>query len=148
MPLTVSIVTAERTVVERDDVLRLIVPTSEGQITVLPLHAALMASLQIGEMVVQTTDGVSYIAVHGGFIQVANDVVTVLADAAEHVDDIDEARAEEARTRAEQRLAGTEPGTEALDNLRAQLALQRALLRLRVRRNRHGTGVPSMRDRV
>jgi len=148
VPLTVSIVTAERTVIERDDVQRLVVPTTEGQITVLPSHAALMASLQIGEMVAYTASGAFYIAVHGGFIQVADDAVTVLADAAEHVDDIDEARAEEARRRAERRLGGEHPGAEALDTLRAQLALQRALLRLRVRRNRRGTGAPSMRERV
>ena len=144
MPLSLSIVTQERTVLERDDVRRLIVPTTEGQITVLPSHAPLMASLAIGEMVAISPDDESSMAIHGGFIQVARDQVTVLADAAERVDEIDEARAEAARERAEQRLTGAPSAAEAIDLLRAQLALQRALLRLRVRRRRGSpTGAPS-----
>ena len=144
MPLSLSIVTQERTVLERDDVRRLIVPTTEGQITVLPSHAPLMASLAIGEMVAIAPDDESSMAIHGGFIQVARDQVTVLADAAERVDEIDEARAEAARERAEQRLTGALSAAEAIDLLRAQLALQRALLRLRVRRRRGSpTGAPS-----
>ena len=144
MPLSLSIVTQERTVLERDDVRRLIVPTTEGQITVLPSHAPLMASLAIGEMVAITLDEEITIAIHGGFMQVAADRVTVLADVGERVDEIDEARAEAARERAEQRLAGARSAAEAVDLLRAQLALQRALLRLRVHRRRGSpTGVPS-----
>lgn len=134
MPLTFSIVTQEREVLRRDDVLRLIVPTTAGQITVLPSHAPLMASLEIGEMVAIVPGEEHAFAIHGGFFQIANDEVTVLADAAEHVDEIDAGRAEEARTRAEQRLAGASVSDEAIDLLRAQLALQRSLLRLRVAR--------------
>ncbi len=158
MPLTVSIVTQERSVLDRDDVQRLIVPTSEGQITVLPGHAPLMASLAggrrtagdaahpppTGEMIAAVPGDEIAIAIHGGFIQVAGDRVTVLADAAEHVDEIDEARAEAGRARAEQRIAGPPPDAEVVDLLRAQLALQRALLRLHVRR-RSATGAPSAR---
>ncbi len=148
MPLTLSIVTADRTVLERDDVTRLIVPSSEGQLTILPSHAALMASLGYGEMIAYTADGAEGIAVHGGFIQVANDTVSVLADAAEHADDINEERADEARQRAEDRVAGrsTDVGEGQVDLLRAQLAIQRSLLRLRVRQ-RHSTrsGAPSAR---
>ena len=141
MPLRLSVVTQERTVLERDDVQRLIVPTLEGQITVLPMHAPLMAGLAVGEMVVVVPGGEIVLAIHGGFLQVARDEVSVLADAAEHAEEIDEARAEAARQRAEARLTGArEPD---LDVLRAQLALQRALVRLRVRRRRGGTGVPS-----
>ena len=143
MPLTLSVVTQERTVIERDDVQRLIVPTTEGQITVLPSHAPLMASLAIGEMVAIMPGEEIALAVHGGFMQVANDLVTVLADAAEHADEIDEERADAARERAEQRLAGPQAGPEVADLLRAQLSLQRALIRLRVRRRRSPAGVPS-----
>ena len=148
MPLSLAIVTAERTVLERDDVLRLIVPTTEGQLTILPSHAPLMASLAIGEMIARTPEGDQELAVHGGFIQVANDSVTVLADAAEHIDDIDEDRAEAARERAERRVAGAHAAdaSEAIDLLRAQYALQRSLLRLKVKRRRHApTGAPSAR---
>jgi F-type H+-transporting ATPase subunit epsilon len=145
MPLSLTVVTAERTVLERDDVLRLIVPTTEGQITILPSHAPLMASLAIGEMIAVVPGGSEPMVVHGGFIQVARDRVTVLADAAEHADEIDEARAEAARERAQRRLAGQHVSpdeTGAIEVLRAQLALQRALMRLNVRRRRRGGGTP------
>ena len=146
MPLSLSIVTAERTVLERDDVDRLIVPTTEGQITILPSHAALMASLAIGQLTAITREGATAMAVHGGFIQVVNDQVTVLADAAERPEDIDEARAEAARQRAEQRLAMARDraSAESIDFLRAQLSMQRSLLRLRMYRT-HRNGVPSAR---
>ena len=147
MPLKLSIVTADRTVLERDDVSRLVVPGAEGQLTLLPSHAALMTSLAIGEMLAYTPDGMEPIAVHGGFLQIASDEVSVLADAAEHADDINEERAGAARERAEERMAGRTEGIGEgqFDQLRAQLAIQRSLLRIRVRRRTHGAGVPSAR---
>ena len=144
MPLSLSVVTPERTVLERDDVLRVTAPASEGQITILPRHAALMTSLGFGELTVVSPDGPVHMAVHGGFLQVADDHVSVLADAAEHVEEIDEARAEAARERAQRRMAGPSDAAEMIDLLRAQASLRRALLRLRVRR-RSGTGVASQR---
>ncbi len=145
MPLSLNIVTAERTIVERDDVLRLIVPTSEGQITVLPSHAALMSSLGYGEMLAVVPGDTIAMAIFGGFIQVVHDQVTVLADAAERAEEINEERAEAARQRAQQRLAGQHTGPEALNVLRARLALERSLVRIKVRRRARGaTGVPSM----
>ena len=140
MPLKLSVVTAEREVSVRDDVLRLIVPTTEGQITLLPSHAALMASLDIGEMIAVVDGRQEPMVVHGGFIQVLRDEVTVLADAAERVDEIDEARAEAARDRAHERIEGRGTLEEALDMARARRALMRAQARIRVRRR---TGVPS-----
>jgi F-type H+-transporting ATPase subunit epsilon len=142
VPLSFSIVTQEREVLRRDDVARLIVPTTEGQITVLPSHAPLMASLDIGELVAIVPGEEHAFAIHGGFFQIANDEVIVLADAAEHIDEIDVERADEARARAEQRLAGTSPD-ETNDLLRAQLALQRALLRQRIARRGSRSGAPS-----
>lgn len=149
MPLHLTVVTAERTVLDRADVARVIVPTTEGQITVLPSHAPLMASLAIGELVAITPSGAEPLAVHGGFIQVVGDTVTILADAAEHADEIDEERAEAARERAQRRLAGDRTTlTEGqVDVLRARLAMERALARMKVRRRRRGTGVPSMAER-
>ena len=147
MPLKLSIVTADRTVLERDDVTRLVVPGLDGQLTLLPSHAALMVSLGFGEMIAYTPDGVEPIAIHGGFLQIANDEVSVLADAAEHADDINEERADSARQRAEERIAGRSQavGEGQFDLLRAQLSIQRARLRLRVRRRKHGSGAPSAR---
>ena len=73
MALKLTIVTAQRTVLEQDGVTKLVVPAAEGQITILPSHAALMSSLAIGEMVIHGT-GVEHLAIHGGFIQVANEI--------------------------------------------------------------------------
>ncbi|RLT36119.1 MAG: ATP synthase F1 subunit epsilon [Chloroflexi bacterium] len=146
MPLSLSVVTAARTIIQRDDVLRLVVPTTEGQITVLPAHAALMSSIGMGEMLAYLPGGeVLPMAVFGGFIQVVHDQVTVLAAAAERAEDINEERAEAARERAARRMAGQHAGPEALNLVRARLSMERALVRLRVRRRRSATGVPSMR---
>ena len=142
-PLSLSIVTAEQPVLDRDDVQRVIVPTTEGQITVLPSHAALMASLDVGELIAVGSDGPEEIVVHGGFIQVLRDEVTVLADAAERVDEIDEARAEEARDRAQARLEGSVAADEVVDLARARLSLLRAETRIRIRRRRRGMGAPA-----
>ncbi|TAJ17313.1 MAG: ATP synthase F1 subunit epsilon [Dehalococcoidia bacterium] len=148
MPLTLSIVTAQRTVLERGDVTKLVVPASEGQITLLPSHAALMTALGSGEMLATVPGGVESIAIHGGFLQIVDDQVSVLADAAEHVAAIDLERAEAARARAEARLTGRDPNIVpgGLDVLRAQSALQRSMTRINiVRRRRSPTGVPSSR---
>ncbi len=144
--MKLSIVTAQRTVLERDDVTKLIVPAAEGQITILPSHAALMSSLSIGEMVVVTPQGSDSLAIHGGFIQVVDDEVSVLADAAAAVEQIDLERAEAARERAERRLQGRDQDLRSgVDVLRAQLSMQRAMARIKVVRRRRGTGVPSQR---
>jgi F-type H+-transporting ATPase subunit epsilon len=146
MAMRLTVVTAQRGVLERDDVTKLIVPAAEGQITILQNHAALMTSLAVGEMLVHTNEGPPIsLAVHGGFLQVVRNEISVLADAAEHFEDIDLERAEAARQRAEARLTGREAPEGGLDVLRAQLALQRSLLRLRVARRRQATGQPSMR---
>lgn len=146
MPLSLSIVTAQRLILERNDVTKLVVPAAEGQITILPKHAALLSALGIGEMLVYTSDRVEPIVIHGGFVQVLDDEVSVLADAAEHVDDIDVARAEAARDRAQRRLVGQDGDLPrgGVDVLRAQLALARAIARINVVRRRR-TGAPSMR---
>ena len=98
-------------------------------------------------MQVHTGTTVETIVIHGGFMQVLHDDVSVLADAAEHVEDIDLARAEAARDRAQRRLEGRDSDVPraGMDVLRAQLALQRSMVRIRVARRRSATGVPSSR---
>ena len=147
MPLSLSVVTAERTILTREDVQRLIVPATEGQITVLPSHAPLMASIGYGELLAVCPGETIAMAVFGGFLQVTHDHVTVLASVAERAEEINEERAEAARERAARRLAGQHAGPEALNLLRARLAMERALVRLRVRRRRVVTGVPSLSER-
>lgn len=135
--LSLEIVTAERLVYSADvDVV--IAPGIEGQLGILPQHAPLMTMLQPGELMVRQDGEEHSIFVSGGFLEVQSDKVTVLADTAERAEEIDVARAEEAKLRAEQRI--TLSPSEA-DHARAQAAMLRSLMRLNVaekgRKRRH-----------
>jgi F-type H+-transporting ATPase subunit epsilon len=127
-----DIVTAEREVFS-DDVDEVVAPGVEGQLGILPHHAPLMTTLLPGELLVKKGGEEFYLAISGGFIEVRPDRVIVLADAAERVEEIDIARAEEAKRRAEKRLAEHEPG---VDTARAEAALRRSLIRLQVAQRR------------
>jgi F-type H+-transporting ATPase subunit epsilon len=128
--LTLELATPSRLVVtaEVDDV---VVPGSMGYFGVLPGHAPLLATLGIGELTYRIGREEYHVAVSGGFAEVRNDKVIVLADVAETPADIDRARAERARDRAEARVGGR--GTqEEIDYTRAMCALARALTRIQV----------------
>ena len=146
MPLTVEIVTADRVVRVEQGVDVLIVPGSEGQLAILPKHAALMTTLDYGEIVFRRGQVEESFAVTGGFMEVRKDRVTILADQAEAAEEIDLARAEAARARAEERIKrAREQNVRDVDMARAQAALQRSLLRLRVvQRRRRTDGRPRM----
>ena len=141
MALKVDIVTAERLVYSEDGVERLIVPGVEGELGVLTLHAPLLTMIQPGVLrIVKGGDEVE-MAITGGFIEVRQNRVTILADAAERAEEIDAVRAEEARRRAQRRL---EERISEEDLARAAASLARALARLKVaeRRRRRRGGVP------
>lgn len=143
MPLTVEIVTAERVVSVEQGVDVLVAPGSEGQLAILPHHAALMTTLDFGELLFRRGQEESTFAISGGFMEVRRDRVTVLADRAEAADEIDASRAEAARARAEDRLSrAREQSARDVDIARAQAALQRSLLRLRVAQRRRRPGPP------
>ena len=126
--LHVEVVTAERELYngEADAVNA---PGSEGRLGILPRHAPLLAFLKAGELRVDMQGAEDAIFVSGGFLEVYENTVTVLADSAEHAEEIDQARAEEARRRAQERLAEAHDDQERAD---LQGALQRAVNRLRV----------------
>jgi F-type H+-transporting ATPase subunit epsilon len=146
LPLKVEIVTAERLVYSEDGVEEVIAPGSEGEFTVLPQHAPFLTMVKPGLMrIVKGGEDID-LAITGGFLEVRDDRVTVLADAAERAEEIDVVRAEEARRHAERTLE--ERASEA-DLVRAAAALQRALLRLKVaerrrRRPRSRPGPPGV----
>jgi F-type H+-transporting ATPase subunit epsilon len=123
-----DIVTAER-VVFSEDVDVVVAPGVEGQLGILPHHAPLMTMLSPGELVVRKGGEEFSLAISGGFLEVRPDRVIVLADAAERAEEIDIARAEAAKRRAEERLAEHPPG---LDAAQAEAALRRSLARLKV----------------
>ena len=104
MPMRLEIVTAERVLFE-GEVETVVAPGSEGELGVLPHHAAVMAMLRSGELRYRIGGDESYLSVTGGFMDIRGDHVVVLADAAEHVNEIDEDRAQEAMNRARERMA-------------------------------------------
>jgi F-type H+-transporting ATPase subunit epsilon len=127
--LTLELATPTRMVVA-ETVDEVVVPGSEGYFGVLPGHAPLLATLGIGELTYRIGREERHVAVSGGFAEVRNDKVIVLADTAELPQDIDRARAERARDRAEQRLSAR--SQEETDYVRASAALARALTRIQV----------------
>jgi F-type H+-transporting ATPase subunit epsilon len=131
-----DIVTAER-VVFSEDVDILVAPGILGQLGVLPHHTPLMTTLEPGELLVRKSGEEISMAISGGFLEVRPDRIIVLADAAERADEIDMARAEAAKSRAQQRL--TQPAPE-IDLAQAEAALRRALARLRVAGKRRKRG--------
>ena len=133
MPLTVEIVTVEKTVLQEQGVDEVIAPGIDGQLAILPQHAAFMTMLAPGELILKKGGEEIPFAVGGGFFEVLKDRVIVLADSAERADEIDTVRAEEARERA--RLA-LERRETVEDMAAVQASLQRALIRLRVAENR------------
>ncbi len=139
MPMMLEIITAERQVYS-DEVDMVIAPGVDGQLGILPKHAPLMTMLKAGELTVRKSGEDMYVAVSGGFMEVLGNRVSVLADACERSDEIDEERAQQAMQRAQERLAKHDSDMESE---RALHSLQRAQVRLNlVQRHRPRTGQP------
>lgn len=141
--LKLEIVTVEG-VIYSGDVNVVVAPGIEGQLGILPHHAPLMTMLEPGEVVIKKGGEETILAVSGGYLEVRPDKVVILADAAERAEEIDVARAEAARKRAQERVKNPVPG---LDQARAEAALRRSIMRLRVaesvRRRRGGMNAPN-----
>ena len=133
MPIRLEIVTPEGAVLT-DDVDMVIAPASEGYVGILPHHAPLLTTLGPGELRIKKGGVETSLAVFGGFMDVRPDRVVVLTEAAEHAEEIDASRAQQARERAQQVLAAGP--ASAADEQRARAELQRALVRLRVSESR------------
>ncbi len=138
MPLRFELVTADRVVLEEDDVDAVIAPGADGELGILPRHVPLITTLVPGELRIRRGGQETAIVVTGGFMEVAGNRVLVLADAAERSDEIDEERAEESRRRAQESLANR--SGDSLTQAQASAALQRSLIRLRVVQRRRGGG--------
>ena len=126
--LTLEIATPMRLVVA-ETVDEVVAPGIEGYFGVLPGHAPFLTTLGIGEVTYRVGQDEHYLALAGGFAEVRNDKVIVLADTAERPEEIDRARSERARERAERRLSAA-TAEETVDYTRAAAALARALARL------------------
>ena len=137
----VELVTAEGRVLGQEADF-IVAPGIEGDLGVLSRHIPLLTPLRTGEVMVRNDGHEEYLFVTGGFVEILPDKVTILADAAERAENIDEARAEEARKRAQDLLA------QDATNAEASAALERAIFRMRVadvrrRRRERPSGPPS-----
>ncbi|MGD0265712.1 MAG: F0F1 ATP synthase subunit epsilon [Candidatus Methylomirabilota bacterium] len=126
-----EIVTPQRLIVS-DEVTELMAPGAEGYFGVLPGHIPFITTMDIGEITYWRGKDERHLAVTWGYIEVQGDKVIVLAETAERAEEIDAARAERARERAEGRLHDWGAGDERIDFTRAEAALHRALTRLQV----------------
>ena len=127
-----EIATAER-MIFADDVDEVVAWGVEGQLGIFPHHAPLMTMLQPGDLLIKRGNEEEYIAISGGFLEVRPDKVVILADAGERAEEIDVARAEAARRRAEATLKERAP---QVDHAAVEAALRRSLARLKVAERR------------
>jgi len=134
VPFALRVVSFERSLFE-GDVDFMTANGADGELGVLPHHAPLMTILRPGTLTIRHGGEEDQLLVGGGFLEVLPDRVTVLADVAEHADEISVADAEEARRRAQEKLAGTLTASEEIEFSNA-LALAEA--RLRLARTRRG----------
>ena len=126
--LQLEIVSADRSLVNElvDEVQ---IPGSEGYLGVLPGHTPLLTTLHVGQLWYRQGQEKHYLSIAFGFAEIQPDRVTILAQIAERADEIDIARAEAAKRRAEDRLAKP---TYDIDFERARIAMMKALIRLQV----------------
>jgi len=136
MPLKLEILSPERRAYS-DEVDMVVVPGIDGQLGILPHHTRLISVLGVGELRIKKGGTEQSLLISGGFVEVRPDKVIVMADLAEHSDEIDETRAAEARKRAEAEL---DQAKDPVDIARVRAALQTALMRERIATRRRSRG--------
>lgn len=128
--MKLSIITPEKTLFKESDIKRVTLPTTQGEMTILPGHKPLVVFLQAGELIVEDNNEVRPLAVSGGFVEITQRHIKVLADTAETVEEIDVERAEQARQRAEQLLKEKKTDSREFAYLTAKI--EKELSRLKV----------------
>jgi len=126
-----KIATPEKVVYE-NDIFQVSIPTTTGEITILPHHSSLVSIAQAGELRIKDDNGEQVIAIAGGFLEVRpNNEIIILADNAERAEHIDVERAETARKRAEEQMAAAN-GREDVDYAKLQAVIDREMNRVRI----------------
>ena len=133
--IKLDIVTAEKLVLS-DEADFVVAPGSMGELGILPNHAPLLATLEVGEVRVTKGEEEYSFFISGGFIEILPEQITILANTAERAENIDESRANEARDRAE--IVMAQKG-EDIDVAEAEASLKRAAVRLKVMQKRRGS---------
>jgi F-type H+-transporting ATPase subunit epsilon len=130
--INLKIVTPEKVIYQNDQVDQVSIPTTTGEITVLPNHVPLVSILQSGEMVFKENGKDNYFALSGGFLEIKeNNEVIVLADNVERAHEINVERAEAAKAKAEEEMKNIK-NREDVDFARLQAVIDREANRLRV----------------
>ncbi len=130
MKLVLEIITPTKVVLS-EEVDEVTIPTVNGEISILPNHIDLLTKVKAGEMVIHKNGKTELFAITGGFLEITNNHVNILADHAIHADDIEIAKAEQAKERAEKAMK--EKGSER-DFAIADAELRKSLLELKVAR--------------
>lgn len=138
MALQLDIITPLKTVL-KEEVEEIIIPTENGEITILPHHVSLVTRIKPGEMTIKRNQKSTFFAITGGFLEINNNKVTILADYAVRAEDIEVAKAKEALERAENLMKEKDSGKNFIT---AEADLRKALLELHVAR-RHKKATPS-----
>lgn len=131
--IELKIVTPEK-IIYQEMVSGVSFPTIDGEITVLPNHIPLISAIKPGELKIKKDGKTEFFSVTRGVLEVDGKTMTLLTDAAERAEDIDEKRAEEAREKAKKLMAETRHGEEGYTDAVAQL--ERAMSRLRIARKK------------
>lgn len=128
MNLLLEIITPEK-IVFKDEVNEVVAPTADGEIAILPQHINLITRINPGELIIKKGSSNQFIAITGGFLEVNNNKISILADYAVKAQDIEIARAQEAKKRAEKIMS-----EKATDNEQriAEGELMKAILELKI----------------
>lgn len=135
MPIQLTVVTPEKQLLS-EEVDEIIVPTTNGELTILPGHAALLAQLVPGELSIKKGNKTDHLVVVGGFLEVGKNTVSILADYAVHGKDISEVQAQQARDRAEKAMREKKSD---VDFATAEAEFRRAILELKVAKRQKGS---------
>lgn len=138
MTLQLEIITPSK-VVLKEEVDQITLPTENGEITILPNHVPLITRVVTGEMIIKKNQKSSFFAITGGFLEVSNNNITVLADYAVRAENIEIAKAKEAQERAQNVMKQKVSGR---DFIIAEADLRRSLLELKVARRHKRTTTP------
>jgi F-type H+-transporting ATPase subunit epsilon len=132
--LQLTVVTPEKQLLS-EEVDEVIVPTTNGELTILPEHAALLAELAPGELVIKKGNKSEHLVIVGGFLEVGKNTISILADYAVAGKDISEAAAQQAKDRAEKAMKEKKGD---VDFATAEAEFRRAILELKVARRQKG----------
>ncbi|MDD3190649.1 MAG: ATP synthase F1 subunit epsilon [Candidatus Pacebacteria bacterium] len=135
MKINLRVVTPEKIAFE-GEIDQISIPTGKGQITILPKHISLVSTMKHGELIIKSDEKEILMAVYGGFVEIRKNKMTVMTDIAERMEEIDEAKAEEARKEAQQRLLRKDQMSDVAFADTVAI-LEKSLARLKVAKRKH-----------